>query len=361
MKKCPECGTNLPYRDNYCYSCDRTFEDTEPEGPDHPRLDLSKEEWRKPWAAAGLSAVGIGLGQFYNGESLKGLLFLIIVIATPFVLPLYITFNPLFVMAIVWAAAVADAWLSARKINQLQKKFTKKSVLFWPEVVVLILVAGFILLMAYVPHVASHSLVATAGAVADTKYPASAVPLYDSAVILYPHDTEIRMSRAKFMHTIGRNDEAQSDLRYLMVTDPNATAPLVMTGNLLYDNGEYDASLRYFEKALNLNRNDAQIWIRKGDASLAIAITDMQKMRRQYRTLTSGDTASAANYSAEDRDAFRSTQAYRDAMAAYNQAIKIDPLMSVEVSAHVLAATRSLVEMYDGILDDIGSPDATMV
>ncbi|HEX3001626.1 MAG TPA: tetratricopeptide repeat protein, partial [Methanoregula sp.] len=278
------------------------------------------------------------------------------VVAAPFFLPLYTTFNPLIVMAVAWAAAIADAWLSAKKINRLQKKFSKKSVLFWPEVAGLILVAAFILLMAYVPHVAAHSLVATAGAVADTKYPASAAPLYESAVVLSPHDTEIRMSRAKFLHTLKRDDEAQSDLRYLMVTVPNATAPLVMTGNILYENGEYDASLQYFEKALNLNRNDAQIWIRKGDASLAIAITDMQKMRRQYRALTSGDTATIANYSAEDRDAFRHTQAYRDAMASYNQAITIDPLMSVEVSSHVLAATRSLVEMYDGILDDIGSP-----
>jgi len=28
----------------------------------------------------------------------------------------------------------------------------------------------------------------------------------------------------------------------------------------------------------------------------------------------------------------------------------------VEISAHVFAATQSLVEMYGGILDDIGKP-----
>jgi len=358
MKKCPKCGTNIPYNDNYCYSCDCTFEDPKPEGKDPPRLDLSKEEWRKPWAAAGLSAVGIGLGQFYNGDTIKGVLFLLLVIAEPFFLPLYTPFNPVFVMVPVWAVAVADAWLSAEKINRLQKNFRKKSLLFWPEVAGLILVAVIILLVAYVPRVASHSLVVTAGAVADTKYPASAVPLYESAVLLSPDDTGIRMSKAKFMHSLGRDAEAESDLRYLMVENPNETAPLVMTGSILYDNGEYEASLQYYEKALNLNRNDAQIWVRKGDADLAIAIVEMQKMRRQYRTLTSGSSESS-NYSAEEMDAFKSTQSYRDAMASYNQAIKIDPLMSVEVSAHVLAATQSLVEMYDSILDDIGSPATT--
>ena len=356
MKKCPECGANIPYSDNYCYACDCTFEDSAPEGSDRPTLDLAKAEWRKPWAAAALSAAGIGLGQFYNGETAKGFLFLAVVLGAPFVLPLYTQVNPIFVMAVVWAAAVADAWLSAGKINQLQKKFVSKSILFWPEVAGLILVAGVILMVVFFPHTASHTLTVTARAVADTKYPASALPLYESAVALSPGDTEIRMSRAKFLHTIGRDDAAHSDLAYLMDTQPDEPAPLVMTANILYENGEYEASLRYFEKALTLNRDNAAIWVRKGDAHLAIAITDMQKMRKQYRTLTADTASPSSDSPVSDVDAFRSTQSYRDAMAAYNQAIKIDPLMSVEISAHVLAATQSLVEMYDGILNDIGKP-----
>jgi len=360
MKKCPVCGTTIPYSDNYCYSCDRTFEDPDPEGTDHPRLDLSKEEWRKPWAAAGLSAVGIGLGQFYNGETAKGILFLALVLGTPVVLPIYTPFPPVFVMAVVWAVAVVDAWLSAQKINQLQKRFKKKSLLFWPEVTVLVLIAGVILLIACLPHIAAQGMSLTAGAVADTKYPVYAVPLYESAIALSPNDTAIRMSKARVMHSLGRDTEARSDLEYLIVRNPNETAPLVMTGNLLYDNSEYEASLQYFEKALDLDRNNAQAWVRKGDANLAIAMTEMQSMRQQYRTLT-GSSLPRENNASADRDAFRSTQSYRDAMAAYNQAIKIDPLLSVEISAHVLASTRSLVEMYDSILDDMGSPDATTV
>jgi len=359
MKKCPECGANIPYSDNYCYVCDRTFEDSAPEGTDRPSLDLTKEEWRKPWAAALLSAAGIGLGQFYNGETAKGVLFLAVVLGAPFVLPLFTPFNPVFVMAVVWATAVADAWLSAGKINQLQKKFVKMSVFFWPEVGCLIIACGLLLLVAFAPHAAAHSLTITAGAVADTKYPASALPLYESAVALSPDDVEIRMSEAKLLYSIGRDEEAQTALRYLMDTRPNETAPLVMTGNILYENGEYEASLRYFEKALSLNRNNAAIWVRKGDANLAIAVADMKKMRKQYRTLTSGSASASSGNAATEVDAFKSTQSYRDAMAAYNQAIKIDPLMSVEISAHVLAATQSLVEMYDGILDDIGTPQAS--
>jgi TM2 domain-containing membrane protein YozV len=356
MKRCPHCGTTIPYTDNYCYSCEKTFEDPEPSGADNPRLDLSKEEWRKPWAAAGLSAVGIGLGQFYNGETAKGLILLGFFLGAPLVLPLY-WINPVFVMALVWTVAVVDAWLSAQRINTLKKMFRKKSLLFWPEVSCLVVVAAFILLIAYMPNIAAQGISVTAGAVADTKYPVYSVPLYESAIMLSPSDTGIRMNKARVMHALGRDTEARADLEYLVVNNPDETAPLVMTGNLLYENGEYEASLQYFEKALSLNRNNAQIWVRKGDACLAIALVDMQKMRGQYRSLTSANAYSSPQNTSTTMDAFRSTQSYRDAMAAYNQAIKLDPLVSVEISAHVLAATRSLVEMYDSILDDMGSVD----
>jgi len=356
MKKCPECGANIPYRDNYCYACDRTFGDLEPQDTDHPRLDLSKEEWRKPWAAAVLSAAGIGLGQFYNGETAKGVLFLAGVLGAPLVLPVFTPFDPVFVMAVVWAAAVADAWLSAGKINQLQKKFTNKSPLFWPGIACIIIACCMFLVVALAPTTAAHGLTLAGAAVADTKYPESATPLYNYAVELAPNDGDIRMSRARFLHATGRDTEAKADLSALITTRPGETAPLVMTGNILFENGEYEASLRYFEKALDLDRESAAIWVRKGDANLAIAIADMQKMRLQYRTLTASGQKDTPEYPATEMDAFRSTQSYRDAMAAYNQAIKLDPLMSVEISAHVLAATQSLVEMYDGILDDIGKP-----
>jgi tetratricopeptide (TPR) repeat protein len=360
MKRCPYCGTNIPYQENYCFLCQRTFEVPEPEDTSPPCLDLDREEWRKPWASSGLSLVGIGLGQFYNGDTAKGVLFLLLVLSSPFVVPRFTTFNPYVVMVAVWAVAVADAWVSARKINQLKKKFRKKSILFWPEVVVLVIIAGVILGMAYAPHTTARGVSMAAGAVADTKYPSYAVPIYESAIALSPNDTGIRMSKVKVMHTLGRDEEVRKDLEYLVATNPNETSPLMMTGNLLYDDGEYEASIQYFEKALSINRNDAQIWVRKGDADLALAIIEMQKMRKKYRTLTGNDPACPYNASA-DLDAFRSTRSYRDAMASYNEAIKIDPLLSVEISAHVLASSQALVEMYQGILTDMNAQNRSSV
>ena len=114
---------------------------------------------------------------------------------------------------------------------------------------------------------------------------------------------------------------------------------------------------RYFEKALSINPNDAQIWIRKGDADLAISVMEMQTMRQKYRALTADTPAlSDPSYNSSGNiDDVQSTQSYRDAIDSYNEAIKIDPLVSVEISSHVLASTQTLVNMYQGIMNDIGS------
>ena len=238
MKRCPYCGTTIACDDNFCFLCQRPFESPPPKDSTHPILDLSKNNWRKPLVSAAMSLVGVGLGQFYNGETVKGLVFLACVLGAIFAMPVYTAFDLRIVMVIVWAAAVLDAYMSAKKINQLKKEFRKKSILFWPEVAVLILLAGFVIITAVAPNVAAKSISLAAGEVADTKYPVYAVPLYESAIALSPNDTAIRMDEASLMQSLGRDKEARQDLQYVMAMNPNETAPIVMTGNILYDRGQ---------------------------------------------------------------------------------------------------------------------------
>ena len=358
MRRCPYCGTTIACDDNFCYLCQRPFESPPPKDSTHPILDLSKDEWRKPLVSAALSLVGVGLGQFYNGETVKGLVFLLGVLGALFAMPVYTAFDLRIVMVIVWAVAVLDAYLSAKKINQLKKEFRKRSILFWPEVAGLVIIAGFFIILAVAPHVAAQSISLAAGEVATTKYPVYAVPLYESAIALSPNDTAIRMDEAGLMQSLGRDGEARQDLEYVMATNPNETAPIVMTGNILYDQGQYEESIRYFEKALSVNGNDAQIWIRKGDASLAISIRENRKIRANFQALTTNnqDSGAASN---ETLDTLESTQSYQDAIESYNQAIKIDPFVSVEISSHIFAATQDLLNTEQGIVNDMSNGNTT--
>ncbi|NLD57556.1 MAG: hypothetical protein GX651_05410, partial [Methanomicrobiales archaeon] len=159
----------------------------------------------------------------------------------------------------------------------------------------------------------------------------------------------------------GRMDEAKDCLTRAMEANPGDTVPIVTAGDLMYNDAQYQSAIRYYEEALGLNREDADVWIRKGDAYLAISLAEMQGMREQYKSLTARSTGAPSASDPSTLDAFRSTESYREAITAYNEAIRIDPLTSVEISGRILASTQALVGTYQGILEDIGIENSTPV
>jgi tetratricopeptide (TPR) repeat protein len=122
----------------------------------------------------------------------------------------------------------------------------------------------------------------------------------------------------------------------------------------MFDEKQYQESIRYYEKALSFNRKDAQILIKKGDAYLATSIIEMQQIRDVYRNLSYNEKNPSHSSDAFTYDAFRSTESYREAIKCYSEAIKLNPFTSVEVSARIMAATQNLLNTYSGILEDIG-------
>jgi len=100
---------------------------------------------RSPVLATFLSFSGIGLGQFYNGDLVKGLAFIVLFLVPSF-LPVTQqpgTFSFVWVMAGVWAVSLIDSPLSAWRINHLAKEFSGASPLFWIEVLILVGSAGW--------------------------------------------------------------------------------------------------------------------------------------------------------------------------------------------------------------------------
>ncbi|MDD5189202.1 MAG: hypothetical protein PHF57_13440, partial [Methanoregula sp.] len=95
------------------------------------------------------------------------------------------------------------------------------------------------------------------------------------------------------------------------------------------------------------------------DAYLALSIIEMQQMREQYKSLTANTPGYSVSANPSSLDAFKSTGSYRSAVKSYNEAIRIDPKTSVEISGRILASTQALIENYEGILKDIGSDNVT--
>ena len=104
--------------------------------------------------------------------------------------------------------------------------------------------------------------------------------------------------------------------------------------------------------------SDAQIWIRKGDASLAMSIRDNQKIRANFQALTT-NTQDPALASRETMDTLEASPSYQDTMDSYNRAIRIDPFVSVKISSHILTSTQDLLNTEQGILSDIGGKNTT--
>ena len=144
MPFCPKCGKENPPDALYCNSCGNslTLTQTGERATKYcvncgalidknaeicprcgvrvappPTAPVLRAERKSPGIAAVLSFIFIGLGQIYNGEIGKGILFLILGVVFVFMMLVLIGFllYPLF-----WIYNIYDAYTTAEKINRAQ-------------------------------------------------------------------------------------------------------------------------------------------------------------------------------------------------------------------------------------------------
>ena len=122
-RHCPFCGAMVSYDEYFCRSCHKRFTDqNELDVPSTTtRPDTYVEPARRPWVSALLSVAGVGLGQFYNGDTLKGIGFFLAFIAVSFNVVTTQYQTSLFYG--IWIAALAESLWSARRINRYRRPF----------------------------------------------------------------------------------------------------------------------------------------------------------------------------------------------------------------------------------------------
>lgn len=146
---CQKCGKSNPDHARFCENCGAPLQQAPPQVYQQPVPAYQQQPVyqppayqqappaiprgaiRSPGIAGVLSFVCCGLGQLYNGETLKGIgLFIAAIIASAI-------YN--FLGFIVVIVAVFDAYSTAKKINEGQVGFSGKSILFWPVIILYVL------------------------------------------------------------------------------------------------------------------------------------------------------------------------------------------------------------------------------
>ncbi len=209
------------------------------------------------------------------------------------------------------------------------------------------------------PEMTAHGIMVAADYVAESNYPNMSLPMYDAAIAVQPNNTEILVKKMYILGKTGNVEEARQYLENMVVLYPNETTPVIRIGDILFEQGKFNESLIYYEKALSVDPENAKLWVKKGDACLMMSILDMQKIRGYYHNLTNPDITHPGISDASTMDAFRSTESYRAAVKSYNKAIEIDPMVSIAITGRIMAATQNLLNTYEGILDDIGCRNTT--
>jgi TM2 domain-containing membrane protein YozV len=139
-RHCPFCGAMVSYDDYFCRACHKRFTDQyDLNAPSHHQPDTYVVPLPKIWVCAILSCIGAGLGQFYNGDSLKGTAFFIgflLVsfgyIVTPYQVQLFYG---------IWIASMLEALYSTRQISCCKRSYAGPSMVLYGELALFGLVA----------------------------------------------------------------------------------------------------------------------------------------------------------------------------------------------------------------------------
>jgi hypothetical protein len=129
-RHCPYCGAIITYDEFFCRACHKRLTDQQDfDAPSTVKPETLIISIRSPFIAGGLSLISPGLGQFYNGDTLKGLAFVAGFIAVSFGIigPEYRTL----LFFGIWIAGIIEAIWSTRRISHYERPFTGTSYLLY--------------------------------------------------------------------------------------------------------------------------------------------------------------------------------------------------------------------------------------
>jgi tetratricopeptide (TPR) repeat protein len=133
--------------------------------------------------------------------------------------------------------------------------------------------------------------------------------------------------------------------------NPGDLRVLVAEGDLLMDKGAYSQARDFFRKASVAYPDNPNVWLRYGDAALFLSISKQQEMKDlSGRTRTGGQE----NLTAVAQASVDASDYYREAVGAYQEAIRIDPRNSLYVSTRIVPHAQGMASDFEEVLKNTG-------
>lgn len=135
-RNCPFCGAIVTYDEYFCRACHKRIDGQDQmNAPSTTTPDTYIVGRRKTYLTALLSMICVGLGQFYNGDTLKGLAFFCAFLLVAFGFGGDRYHSVLYFG--IWGFAIVEATLSSGKINRYEREFNGTSYFLYAELFVL--------------------------------------------------------------------------------------------------------------------------------------------------------------------------------------------------------------------------------
>lgn len=109
MKYCTNCGAQIDEKAEICPKCG--VRQADPGVYQETRTQQGGYQQKNPVLAAILSLIIVGLGQIYNGQTVKGIIFFLAAVI------IGLTGIGLIISFIIWLYAMYDAYNTAQQIN----------------------------------------------------------------------------------------------------------------------------------------------------------------------------------------------------------------------------------------------------
>ena len=139
-RNCPYCGAIVTYDEYFCRACHKRILDQDQlDAPSTHTPETYVVGLRRTYFSALLAVAGVGLVQFYNGDTLKGLGFFCAFLLVSFGGFGGSQYHTILYFGI-WIAATCEGIFSSWQINQYKRSFSGKSYFLWAELGFLFLV-----------------------------------------------------------------------------------------------------------------------------------------------------------------------------------------------------------------------------